>query len=96
MKYRSFLQDVATVRLYEGRGGIRIVGSLQRDADNNLRVGLVVPHVLWKNSEEWEDEFRKNGGTKLMAFGTGAVVHHNKKETETWITLSLPPTTPRT
>ena len=95
MKYRSFLQDVETVRLYEGRNGIRLVGSLQRDADNMLRLGLIVPHVEWKNSEEWEDEFRNDGGTKLKAFGSGAIVHHNKKEMEPWITLLLPPTTPR-
>ena len=85
MKYRSFLQEISMAQLSEGRGGLRLVG-----------LGLIVPHVLWKNSEEWEDEFRKNGGMKLMAFGSGAKVHHNKKETETWITLSLPPTTPRT
>jgi len=71
MKYRSFLREVEVVRLYEGRDGIRLVGAIQRDADNNIRLGLLVPHVKWKNSEDWENEFLMNDGKRLEAFGMG-------------------------
>ena len=44
MTYRSFLQEVATAQLREGRDGLRLVG-----------LGLLVPDVQWSSNEEWEE-----------------------------------------
>ena len=40
-------------QLSEGRGGLRLVG-----------LGLIVPHVQWNNSEEWEEAFGKEALTE--------------------------------
>ena len=48
MKYRNFLQEVSMAQLHQGRNGVRLVG-----------LALLVPHVQWNSSEEWEQAFRK-------------------------------------
>ena len=47
MEYQSFLQEVRTEQLREGRDGARLVGE-----------GLLVPHLAWTDSQEWEAAFR--------------------------------------
>ena len=54
MQYQSFLQEVRTVQLREGRDGVRLVGE-----------GLLVLHPTWADSSEWEAAFRD--GAELPA-----------------------------
>jgi hypothetical protein len=51
MQYQSFLQEVQTAQLHEGRDGVRLVGE-----------GLLVPHPAWADSREWEKAFRDKSG----------------------------------